>query len=359
MTTLDNFELIKKLDQSNLLGSVQQLYLQLRQAKEDLKKLELPQSYFKVNKVVVNGMGGSRLGARVIERLFFDSLKVPFLPIGSYTLPGFVDEKTLLILSSYSGDTEEILLTIEEAEKRKANILIFAQGGKLSEIAREKKLPGYFNFCSSHNPCNLPRMGIGYQILGMILLLWKCDLVNLTEQQILEIINFVKGIKEKCDLPVPQEKNQAKILSQRLHQKIPVLIGSEFLVGALHTFRNQIHENAKQMAIYFEIPELCHHLMDGLNFPKSNQKNLIFLFIESDLYHQRNQKRFEVTKKLVSQAGMSFESLKLTGLDKILQAFEVIQLGAFVSFYLAMLNQIDPSPIPMIDYFKQELEKFT
>ena len=110
---LDNLREVKKLDRSNLLGSVQQLWLQLKQTREELKKIKAPRGYRKVNNIVVNGMGGSRLGSRVAQRLFEDTLKIPIYPIGSYELPAFVNDKTLLIISSYSGNTEEPLSTIQ------------------------------------------------------------------------------------------------------------------------------------------------------------------------------------------------------------------------------------------------------
>lgn len=355
MSILDDLEKIKKLDKSNLLGSVQQLRLQLKQTKEELADLKIPKSYSEVENIVVNGMGGSRLGARVTQRLFEDRLKIPVYLIGSYDLPAFVNDKTLLIISTYSGNTEEPLNTIKEAFKRKAKILVFAQNGRLAKLAKQKKLPGYYGFIPKHNPCNQPRMGLGYQLLGTILMLSKCDLIKISSHEIDELVKFIGKVKSKYDINVLTNKNLAKKIAKKVHEKIPVLVAAEFLMGALHVWRNQTSENSKQISVYYEIPELNHYLLEGMSFPKTNPKSLFFVFIKSSFYHHRNQKRIEITKKVLDGYKIKRLDVKLTGKTKLMQVFELIQFGSFVSFYLSMLNSLDPSPIPWVDYFKKKL----
>ena len=355
MNILDDLKKIKKLDKSNLLESVQQLGLQLKQTREELTDLKIPKSYADVQNIVVNGMGGSCLGARVVQRLFEDKLKIPVYPIGSYHLPDFVNDKTLLIISSYSGNTEEPLNTVREAFKRKAKILVLSQNGKLTKIAREKNLLGYYGFIPKHNPCNQPRMSLGYQMLGTILLLSHCGLLKVSSKEINDLIVFLKKIMTRCDMNVSIKKNLAKKLAQKIHGKIPVLVGAEFLMGAVRVWRNQTHENAKQFALHFEIPELNHHLLEGMGFPKTNPKNLFFIFIKSGLYHPRNQKRIEITKKVLDGYKIKHLDIELSGKTKLMQVFELIQFGSFVTFYLSILNNLDPSPIPWVDYFKKKL----
>ncbi len=356
MSKLDNLEQIKALDRSNLLGSVQELYLQLQQTLDDLKNVNVPADYQNINKVVVNGMGGSRLGARVAQSLFSDQLKVPIIPLGSYDLPAYIDEKTLLIFSSYSGGTEEIVNSTKQEGAKLAKKMVFSQGGQLSSFAKENNLPGYFDFQPKYNPSNQPRMSIGYQILGMIILLSKAGLLSLEDEQVQKLSSFVKTVKEKHDYNVNQESNQAKRLALKLESRIPILIGAEFLMGALHVWRNQINENAKHLSFYFEIPELNHHLLEGMKFPAANIQNFHFIFAKSSLYHPQNQKRIEITKKVLDKYGFEHSEIMLTGENKLSQVFEIIQIGSFISFYLSMLNNLDPTPIPWVDYFKQELK---
>lgn len=357
MTSLDDISRIRKLDKSNVLGSIRQLYLQCQQTFEELQKVTVPASYKNIDKIVINGMGGSRLGARVAERLFSDELRVPLIPLGSYTLPGFVNDKTLLILSSYSGNTEEIVTSYNEAVRKKAKIMILSQNGKLAEIARKNKLPGYFGFEAKHNPCGQPRMSLGYQVLGIILLLSKCGLLQISQKDIKNLTAHLNKVKARYYPKISSKENLAKKLARNIHEKIPVLAGAEFLMGSLHVFRNQINENAKNLALYFEIPELNHHLLEGLRFPKTNPKSLFFIFFKTDLYYSRNQKRIEITKKVLDGYKIKHLDIRLNGKNKLEQAFEVIQFGSFVSFYLSILNNLDPTPIPWVDYFKKELSK--
>lgn len=355
MNILDDYSQIKKLDKSNVLGSVQELGLQLEQTASELKEVKIPAHYKNVDKIVINGMGGSRLGARVAERLFSDDLKIPLIPIGSYDLPSYVDKKTLLILSSYSGNTEEIVMSHKQAVERKAKIMIISQNGKLTELAKKHNYPGYFGFVPKHNPCNQPRMSIGYQILATILLLSKAGLLKIDQKEIDDLPAWLAEIKEKYDMNVDFKKNKAKQFADKVHKCIPVFSAAEFMMGALHVMRNQINENAKQTAIYFETPELNHHLLEGLAFPKSNPKNLYFVYFESDLYHPRNIKRIGITKKLLKKNKISCASIKLTGKTQLEQVFEFIQFGGFLGFYMSMLNGINPAPIPWVNYFKKEL----
>ena len=355
MRILDDIKKMQKLDKSNLLSSIQQLSLQLVQTQNELKNLSIPADYSQVDKIVVNGMGGSRLGARVAERLFEDKLKIPVIPIGSYTLPACVDSKTLYIISSYSGNTEEPLGTIEEAIKRNAKILVFAQNGKLAKLAKDQKMLGYFGFEPKYNPCNQPRMSLGYQVIGIMILLAKCGLLKISDNKLKELIKFINTIKPRYDINITIGKNEAKKLALEIKGKIPILIGAEFLMGALHVWKNQTCENGKHLGVYFEIPELNHYLMEGLGFPKTNPDNLLVIFTKSDLYHPRNQKRIEVTKKVLDGYKIRHREIKLMGDSKLKQAFELIQFGSFVVFYLSMLNKVDPSPIPWVDFFKLKL----
>lgn len=358
MGILDNIRQIKSLDRSNLLGSVQQLWLQCQQTKEELEEIKVPSDYKEVDCILTNGMGGSRLGSRVASALFADQLEIPFLFMGNYNLPKFVDKKTLLLLSSYSGNTEEVVNSADQGLKKQAKILVFAQNGKLAKLAKEKNLPGYYGFVPKHNPCNQPRMSLGYQVLGIILLLSKCGLLSINQKEIDNLLEFLQKVKARYDIDVSLKENLAKKVSKRIHEKIPVLVAAEFLMGSLHVWKNQTNENSKNFSVLFEIPELNHHLLEGMGFPQTNPKNLIFIFVKSDLYHPRNQRRIEVTKRVLDGYKIKHVDIRLNGKTKLIQAFELIQFGSFVSFYLSMLNTLDPSPIPWVDYFKEQLKKY-
>lgn len=355
MNILDKLKRIKKLDSSNILGSIELLPKQIEQAWQEVGKIEIPEEYKQVNKVVINGMGGSGLGAHIIQSVYFKKLKVPFGNIHSYSLPGMVDKDTLYILSSYSGNTEEPLATIELANKKGAKSLGISAGGKLGELIKKNKIPGYL-FKPRYNICGQPRMGIGYSVTGLLGLLKKCDLIKINDSQIHSLLDFLKNIKKQFDINALSHENLVKQAAKQLNQTIPLVIAAEFLTGNAHTLANQINENAKNFSNYFIISELNHHLLEGLSFPKTNSKNLQFLFFESNLYHQRNQDRIKITQDVLSKNKINYLSYQLQGQSELEQSFEMLLFGSYLSFYLAILNNVNPADIPWVDYFKAQLE---
>lgn len=357
MSILDQISEIEKLDKNKVRGSLESLSLQCRQAWQEVKKVKIPASYKKASNILINGMGGSGLGGNVIQSLFSERLKVPLQVINSYDLPAFLSSQTLYIISSYSGTTEEPISTGKAAIKKKAKILGITTGGKLKQFLLRNIIPGYI-FNPKHNPCGEPRMGQGYMLVGQFGLLKKCGLVNLSDQEIEKAIKAVSLTNKKFGLANPLKKNPAKKIAQACKNKIPILVGSEFLVANTHTFANQLNENGKNFATYFVIPELNHHLMEGLKNPQANKKSLIFVFIESDLYHPRVRIRHAITKRVIQKHGINTISYKSRAKTKIEQVFEILSLGGYVSFYLAMLHKINPSLIPWVDYFKKELAKY-
>ena len=355
-TILDSRQAIAKLDPNQALASAESLADQINQAWQERKQIVFKTQELKfISNVVVAGMGGSALGADVVLHLFKDSLTVPMLINRDYQLPNFVDHHTLLILSSYSGNTEEVLACAESAKEKNAQIAIISAGGQLSQLAKDNQYPSFF-IEAKHNPSQQPRMAVGYSIMAFINILSAAKLLKFEENQLLEVIDTINRVTEESKVEVSQEKNQAKLLAFLNLERRPILVGAEFLEGALHTACNQFNENAKIFADYKIIPEINHHLLEGLSFPKSNPLNHFFIFFQSKLYHQRNQKRLTLTQKLVEQKTIDSITIELEGENKITQVFELITLTTFANLYLAFLEKIDPCPIPSVDWFKDQLK---
>jgi len=350
-----NLNTIKKFDKKNMYSSIDSLHLQCRQVLEEKNQIKLPKNYKNINKVVVSGMGASILGGHIIKSLYKDSLKVPVELVRNYTLPAYVNSKTLCIISSYSGTTEETIATFKEARKKKAKIFIITAGGPLKKFSEKYKIPSYI-FEPKNNPCNEPRMGLGYSIFGKIMIFNKLGLIKITNK---EFENTIKAIKKfSAIFEISNQKNNPALKTAfKLKGKIPVIIGSEILKGNIHAFNNQINENAKNFSTWMEIPNINHHLLEGLKNPTSNTKNLVFLFLNSDLYHKRNQIRYKITEKVIKKNKIESIEYKLKSKSKLEQAFEALILGSYTSFYLSMLNKLNPSPVPFVDFFKKEINK--
>jgi len=318
---------------------------QIQQSYKEAKRIELPKSYSVVNKVVACGMGGSNLGVDLIRHLYSDKIRVPIIQIRNYNLPRFVDNKTLVLLISYSGNTEEIITLFKRAVARKYKIIVIASDGILAKQARAGNVPAYI-FDPINNPSGQPRMGTGYIIGSVLTIMKKLKLVDLSEDQIKKM--FAKINVEKL-------KFNVNTIAKKIKDKVPIIVATEFLQGNAHIMANQINESAKQLSAYHFIPELNHHLMEGLAFPKTNKNNFYVLFFFSQNYQQRNKKRYRVTQQVVAQSKFLFSQIEFKG-DKISQAMQMLIFGSLLSYRLAKLNRVNPSQTPWVDFFKQRMK---
>jgi glucose/mannose-6-phosphate isomerase len=354
MMVLDNIEEIKKLDAGGVLSTVKRLDEQVGQAWNEILALHIPEEYKNAQNIVLSGMGGSALGGRIVDALTNSIIRAPFEISTEYGIPNYVNTNTLLILSSYSGNTAETISAANEGLKKGAKIIVVATGGKLADFAKENNLPAYI-YVPKENPSNQPRMALGYSITAIVAVLNKLGFISLTDMEIKSIIQLMGEKCSEYSEDVLSQNNLAKLMAEKIKSHVPVLVASEHLVGSIHAFKNQLNENSKTFALSFDIPELNHHLMEGLKFPPQIKETLLFIFINSDLYSDEIKKRYPITEEVVNKNEIKTFNLKLTGKSKLEQIYELLVFGSFVSFYIAVLYGIDPTPIPWVDYFKNKL----
>jgi glucose/mannose-6-phosphate isomerase len=351
---LDSRAKIQEIDKHNLLGSVEALPDQIQDAWEQTNNLSFPSDYPKVKNIIVSGMGGSALGALVIKRLFKDELQLPLEIYSHYHLPGYASSESLIILSSYSGSTEETLSAAKEATRLGAKVAVITGGGKLAKLAQANNWPIYL-IDTKYNPCGQPRMAIGYAVFGMLSMFAKMGLINISS---VEVLNIVDKLKEQVSHLGPDGDNDmAKLMAFALYDKHVIFVAAEHLIGAAHVMNNQLNENAKSLTSEWHLPEFNHHYMEALSYPKLAKETTVFFFFNSALYHERVQKRVLLTKSLVEQQGYETQMILSTTDTKLEQVFEVIQIAEFVSAYLPVIYGIDASGIPNVDWFKAEMNK--
>lgn len=342
-----------KLDPSHLYQSIIDLSKQCSHAFQKAQETKIsPQPFMQL---ITSGMGGSGLPGRIIESLYGSQLTIPFFRINDYHLPAWANEHTLLICSSYSGNTEETLQTFKEALVKECQILVICGGGKLEALAKQHSVPMY-KIDPLYNPSKQPRMAIGYSIIGHLVLVAKAGLLTLTLGDLDQIQTTLAQVVKSQQREVPLVKNPAKQLAQALHSQQVVMVAAEHLTGAFHVVKNQMNENAKQLAHRHDLPELNHHLMEGLRFPSSNSQTVAFWLINSPFYSKRLQLRLKITQDVIRQNKIKVFTYTPSAPTKLAEVFALIQFGSFVNYYLSVLNNLNPVSIPWVDYFKKHLQ---
>lgn len=353
---LDDKQKITQLDSKNMLGSLQLLEKQAEQVWQEVAGLELPKSYKKASNIVVLGMGGSALGSELIKSLYKEELAVPLEIVNHYHVPNTVTEDTLVLASSYSGTTEEVISAAQEARERKAKVMVISSGGALAAWAKTNNYPALV-FSTNNNPCGSPRMGLGYSIFGQLALFVKLGFLTISADDLDDALQTIIICERQFGADNPEKNNLAKQMAVDLLNKSVWYFGAEHLSGNAHIAANQMNENAKRFAGYFIVPELNHHLMEGMLFPESNKNNIKFVLMESDLYDERVQKRFAITAQVLVKNAIEFAPYKFQAGKKLGQCCEALVLSSYVSFYSAILQGIDPTAIPFVDFFKAQLKK--
>jgi len=302
--------------------------------------------------IVHSGMGGSALWAYLSTS--WPGYKLPFEVVRDYGIPQYVDNKTLFIASSYSGNTEETLSALSQAEEKGATIAVITSGGRLEEIARTK---GYTLI--ELPKIDKPRYGALYGLRGLVALAEGCGLaaednVYETMQQTSE---FLKNAVEEWLPTVPAKKNQAKRLALELMGRSPVMYAGSTLFPAAHKWKISFNENAKNVAWCYAFPEFNHNEFTGwTSHPTDKPYGVIYL--QSEFDHPRVKKRFDLSEKLLSGRWPAPHRVQAKGDTKLQQLLWTVALGDFVSLYLAILNgsqPIETGDKDIIEKFKKEL----
>jgi len=350
MNFLDDLPQIKKLDPSRAYDSIAAFPQQLADAWEQVTKSPSANHFSSCQGIFLAGMGGSALGGRVIQSLFENELTIPFQVVTEYQLPAAVDHNSLVIIASYSGNTQETLSCLADAAKRRAQIFAITTGGQVGEKINNG-LPGVI-FQPLYNYLGYPKTAIGYAVGSLLGFLNQIGVVKI---DFAAALGELKAVQKKFLVETPTEKNPAKQLAEFLQNKIVVWVASEHLRGAAYTARNQINEIAHHFSLFFDLPEMDHHLVEAFGQPEAAKSDLAYIFINSHRYHPRVQSRYPITQKIIQEHQTKVISYPPQTTSQLAQAWEIIQLGGFTSAYLSFLNHQDPGPEPWILKLKEAL----
>ena len=307
-----------------------------------------------LEKIVFAGLGGSAIGGDVIRSLWAEKSPLPIWVSRHYALPSFVDSKTLCIFSSYSGNTEETISSFHEGMKKGLKSIVITSGGELARLSKAFSVP------LIQIPQGFPpRTALGYSVFPILKLFSKLNLCPWDSEAAAETVELLRNLGEKKYAPeVPLRSNPARKLARALWNRFVVIYaGTELLDSAALRLRNQIEENSKALASHHLIPEMNHNEILGWQFPKRIIPRCACIFLKDSNDHPRIQLRMKITKKVIQKAGAPILEIESQGKSSLARLFSVIHLGDWVSYYLALLYQIDPTPVPTIGYLKDQLAK--
>jgi len=350
MINLDDPKLYEERDPQRMRDRIAELPVHCADAWRLVQEFSLPESYRQVQSVAVLGMGGSAIGGALAAALVADECPVPILSIGGYDLPACVGPETLVVGSSYSGKTEETLSAFGQALERGCRLVVIATGGNLATIAEEKGIP-----LLRFSPCLAPRVAIGYSLILLLGTLWRAGLIRDPGDDLDEAMAVLEDWQRELRPETPTVRNPAKRLAGQLIGRLPVVYGAGFLAPVARRWKTQFNENAKQWAVWEEMPELNHNAVVGYGIPAGVRDQVYVMMLRSSLDHPRVQARWQVTRELLLQEGIAPDEIWARGNSRLSQMLSLVHFGDYVSLYLAMLNGADPTPVQPIDYLKRRL----
>jgi glucose/mannose-6-phosphate isomerase len=350
MVDLDDLAVYRKLDPQDMLGQIYSLPQQCLTAWNKSINFVLPDDYRNIDKIVVLGMGGSAIGGDLLRSLISNKEKLSITVCRDYELPLFVDEKTLVIASSYSGNTEETLTSFNQSLKTGSKKLAITTGGKLMQMAERAGVPV---FKIEH--VSPPRAALGFSLMPLIAICRNLGFLNNVKFEINTVIETLKKLLEEWQESRPMDSNLAKQIANKVYGKMVVIYGAGLTSEVARRWKTQINENSKTWAFFEILPELDHNSVVGYRFPIELAKQAEVIFLRSYSLNQRILVRYQVTIELLQQSGVNYQIVDSAGDDDLSRMMSLVYLGDWVSYYLAILNQVDPTPVKTIDYLKERL----
>jgi glucose/mannose-6-phosphate isomerase len=347
---LDDPEKMRKIDRGNMLSFCVRAGEHYRQAARLAETFSV--DYAKPDTIVVAGMGGSGIGGELLKDWARDRITVPIEVCKDYSLPAYVQRKTLVFVVSYSGETEETLSVFRDAIERKCMIVCISSGGKLHEFAERLSLPHLLV------PSGMaPRATLPYLLIPLLTTLGKIRLVSGINDEISETISVLKQVGLENSPEKLLDDNPSKKLAKNVRGTVPAVYGFGFYRTAAHRLKTQFNENSKNPAKWETFPELDHNEIVGWEEPAELAECFSAIFIRDPEEPPEIRQRIEVTKGLMSRRMRRIYELHSLGTSRLTRMASVICRGDFASVYLAILRGIDPTPVKTITLLKKELER--
>lgn len=333
-----------KLDSMGIEKALEMFPEQIKTAFDQAINSNVPKYDF--DSVVISGMGGSSNAGKIIESLISTDFNKPFTVFNDYGLPGWVNEKTLVVLNSYSGNTEETLSAYEKSKDIKTKVFGVTTGGKIAELVKNGEIKGAIINPGNTNPSGYPKSGLGLSFGALFGSLIKAGVLKFTQDDLVKSLHKLEEIRKSWNV---------KKTANEFEKKVPVLFSSRSFLGPLNAGRNAICEMGRTFTLFYDFPEVNHVLIEATLKPDFIKKKVKYLFFESGFDNPRIKLRYKITKEIFDKQGLSYQSYFLRGKDKLTQVLEIPHYCAWLGFYLSMLEGVDPGPEPWIIELKNLL----
>jgi|SRR3989338_1593230 len=321
------------IDNSNMLKVLEEFPQQCKTALELTKGVSVSG---KVDKIVVAGMGGSAVGGDLLKICMHDS-KMPVFVVRGYKMPNFVDNNTLVFAVSYSGNTEETISAFEDANKKNAKIVAVTSGGYLGQLAKKAiKIPSGLQ----------PRAALGYLFFPVLGVLVNSNIISIKNNEAAETLHILSKTEEF--------KAEGERIAKKIQNRTPIVYASELFGPIAYRWKTQFNENSKAAAFCHTFSEMNHNEIVG--YQTMSKDKFIAIFIKDKEDNERIKKRMEITKDIISSK-VDVEEVATKGSSILSRIFSGIYYGDFASYYLALANKIDPTPVAVIENLKKRLKE--
>jgi glucose/mannose-6-phosphate isomerase len=351
--TLDDPAVIKRIDASDMLARVAELPRQLAEARRLAASLELTPRHLDVNNVLVLGMGGSAIGAELVAGIAGDRLRAPLLVHRDYGLPGWVNEHTLVVAVSHSGETIETLTGATEARRRGVPLVVVTTGGALGRQASSDGTP-HVTYESSAQP----RAAVGFGLGIMHELVVRAGLMT-DPDPFGPAVETVESLLERNGPSVETDANPAKQLAWAMFGRVPIVFGAGVMAPVAHRWKTQLNENAKAWATHEPMPEANHNAIEGSLNPRELSDALYVVELREQAEPPAITSRYRAAAEILGERATNRSTYWAEGPSPLARALAAVAMGDLVSVYLAILYQTDPTPVTLLAMLKERLARST
>ncbi|NIM94574.1 MAG: bifunctional phosphoglucose/phosphomannose isomerase [Anaerolineales bacterium] len=348
---LDNWEIFRQVDPEGMLEEIDHLPDQLETAWRIGQQHTLP-AWEDLSQVVIVGMGGSAIGGDLLQAYAAPIATVPIVVWRNYELPAFAGESTLVIASSHSGNTEEVVSAFKRALEAGVRVMAVTTGGRLADLAAEADVPLWL-----FEHAGQPRAAVGFSFALLLAVVSRLGIVPDPSDEMQDAIATMRSQQESLRARVPVVQNPAKRMAGQLIDRCPVVIGADHLAPVARRWRTQISEIAKAVAQFEELPEADHNMVAGVSNPESLFASSMLVFLRGSQCYPRNVLRTEITRQIFMVEGFNTDEISAQGGTRLAEQWSCLHFGDYVAYFLAMSYGVDPTPVHAIKELKGLIAK--